>query len=77
MYQCVAYNQELLSALHIDITKDDPQIHPPMFCNKCYLTMKRVTTAALSNRPYKCGLKPYEWYSHTIHTCKVLIFTVH
>ena len=36
MYQCAAFSEELLSAFHIATTKDCYQIHPPMFCNKCY-----------------------------------------
>ena len=67
MYQCAAFSEELLSAFHIATTKDCYQIHPPIFCNKCYL--KHVTTAAIHKKPYKCGLKPYDWYNHTIHSC--------
>ena len=71
LYQCAAFSEELLSAFHIATIKDCHQIHPSMFCNKCYLTMKHVTTATLHKKPYKCGLKPYDWYNHTIHSCKV------
>ena len=76
-YTKFAQNQQLkndtracISVLRLvrSCCQDCYQIHPPMFCNKCYLTMKHVTTAAIHKKPYKCGLKPYDWYNHTIPT---------
>lgn len=72
MYMCAEFHEELLSAFHIDTTKDSPEIHPPKFCNKCYVMMKRVTVASQSQTSYKCLLEPYDWSSHTISTCKVV-----
>jgi hypothetical protein len=75
MYMCVEFHEELLLAFHIDTQKDSPEIHPPKFCNKCYVTMKRVIAASRSKTPYKCLLEPYDWCSHTISTCKVVCNT--
>ena len=37
MFMCAEFHEELLSAFHIDTQKDSPEIHPPKFCNKCYV----------------------------------------
>ena len=63
---CAAFSEELLSAFHIANNQGFLSDPPTMLCNKCYLTMKHVTTAAIHKKPYKCGLKPYDWYNHTI-----------
>ena len=39
-----------------------PEIHPPMFCSKCQLVLRRKIAAQKEKRPYKCLLKPYDWF---------------
>ena len=72
MFMCAEFHEELLSAFHIDTQKDSPEIHPPKFCNKCYVMMKRATVASQSQTPYTCPLEPYDWSNHTVSTCKVV-----
>ncbi|KAL5503497.1 hypothetical protein EMCRGX_G010454 [Ephydatia muelleri] len=50
-------HEEILQAFHIDTKKDSPEIHPQKLCNKCYLSMKRVTAAAQKKTPYKCSVE--------------------
>ena len=71
-YQCSSYTEEILQAFHIDTKKDSPEIHPQKLCNKCYLSMKRVTAAAQKKTPYKCSVEPYDWFIHSVERCKVL-----
>ena len=40
-------------------------------CFATSATSSMSQQAAIHKKPYKCGLKPYDWYSHTIHSCKV------
>lgn len=57
-YKCTSFTEELLTAFHFDISKDCPEIHPPMFCSKCELALKRKVAAQKEKCPYKCLLKP-------------------
>ena len=49
----------LRNCFHFDVSKDCPEIHPPMFCSKCQL---RKIAAQKEKRTYKCLLKPYDWF---------------
>ena len=55
-YKCTSFTEELLSTLTC------PEIHPPMFCSKCQLVLRRKVAAQKEKRPYKCLLKPYDWF---------------
>ena len=33
-----------------------------MFCSKCQLVLRRKIAAQKEKRPYKCLLKPYDWF---------------
>lgn len=70
-YLCTSYTEEILQAFHIDTRHDSSEIHPPKFCNKCYLSMRHVTAAAQKQTPYKCSVEPYDWFSHSVERCKV------
>ena len=71
LYECASFGKDLLSAFQIETQKDSAELHPPMFCTNCYLTMKRKIAANQRQAPYKCRLEPYDWSSHTMQTCKV------
>ena len=71
-YKCTSFTEELLTAFLFDVSKDCPEIHPPMFCSKCELVLRRKV-AAQKKRPYKCLLKPYDWFRRGVEECKVLV----
>ena len=52
----------LRNCFHFDVSKDCPEIHPPMFCSKCQLVLRRKIAAQKEKRTYKCLLKPYDWF---------------
>lgn len=58
-------NSQLIAELfHHDVSTvtDDPDIHPPNFCNSCYLIMRKMRNAAKEGGVYRTsGLK--------LHTC--------
>ena len=71
-YKCTSFIGELLTAFfHFDASKDCPEIHPPMFCSKCQLVLSRNVAAQKEKRPYKCSLKPYDWFRWGVEECKV------
>ena len=53
-----------------------PSDPPTNVLQQVQLTMKQVTTAALHKKPYKCGLKPYDWYSAPNDNLPKLTFSV-
>ena len=55
-YKCTSFTEKLLPS------KDCPEIHPPMFCSKCQLVLRRKIAAQKEKRTYKCLLKPYDWF---------------
>ena len=52
----------LRNCFHFDVSKDCPEIHPPMFCSKCQLVLRRKIAAQKEKRTYKCLLKLYDWF---------------
>ena len=70
-YECSSFAEDLLAAFHFDVSKDCPEIHPPMFCSKCELVLRRKVAAQKEKRPYKCLLKPYDWFRWGAEECKV------
>lgn len=43
---------------------DNPAIHPPRFCNSCFLTMKRMWTASQKGTVYRTSLSLHSWTEH-------------
>ena len=70
-YKCSSYAENLLATFHFDVSKDCPEIHPPMFCSKCELVLRRKVAAQKEKRSYKCLLKPYDWFRWGAEECKV------
>ena len=70
-YQCSAHTDSLLVAFDINVSTDQEEIHPPLFCTLCHKAMLRVQVAMKCKNQYKCSLQPYNWSTHTADTCKV------
>ena len=47
----------------------NPDIHPPRYCNACYLTMKRKWQARKEGKVYRSSLAPHNWESHEDSSC--------
>ena len=43
--KCTYFTEALLTAFHFDVSKDCHEIHPPMFCSKCELVLRRKFAA--------------------------------
>lgn len=71
VYSCAEYKQQLLATFQIDISDDRTEIHPSMFCNRCYSATKRHTTAAASGLPYKHSIVVFLWEEHKETGCSV------
>ena len=50
--------------------QDDPEIHPPKFCQSCYCSMKRCSNAAKDGVSIRSSTIVYEWKKHGQH-CSV------
>lgn len=60
-------NAQLITQLfHHDVHTDHPDIHPPKFCNSCYLIMRKMRTTA---GVYRTSLKLYTWSEHLTENC--------
>ena len=46
----------LLTDLHLEVESDDPDIHPPKFCNSCYLAMQRMRKSLDEGKVYRTSL---------------------
>ena len=53
-----------MAAFAVDITSDDPEVHPQFFCSSCYLVMKRHSTAATDGIPYQHSTEVFHWKKH-------------
>ena len=70
----------LRNCFHFDVSKDCPEIHPPMFCSKCQLVLRRKIAAQKEKRTYKCLLKPYDWFrwvQGTSSNCHITFYHMH
>ncbi len=47
----------------------NPAIHPPRFCNSCYLTMGRMRKAKVDGRVYRTALTLHSWTEHQDGNC--------
>ena len=53
----------LLLAVNIHPERDDPIVHPPKFCNKCYCAIKRMDEGV------HASLKIFQWTQHNEKQC--------
>ncbi len=56
-YSCTEYVDFLANKYQLNVEKDDNSIHPPRFCNKCYLSSSNSRS-------------PVFWEIHTEENCK-------
>lgn len=52
---------------------DNPSIHPPRFCNSCYLTMGRMRKAKIDGRIYRTSLTLQTWTEHKDDNCTTCV----
>lgn len=63
-YECEKY-LSLLNHLGVDSQHDDEQIHPPSFCNVCYMTAKRISRSL----QHHTQILPVLWVPHDGAAC--------
>ena len=52
IYSCASYTQQLHSTFMLDTSRDQIDIHPSQFCNRCYSVTKRREKAAERGTPF-------------------------
>ena len=68
-YSSVKHSTLLEEAFGVSVVEDEPEVHPPNFCNKCYLTAKRVSKSIREGKYTETNCRPQEWSSHS-DNCK-------
>lgn len=66
-YSSLDHIDLLHQALGIDVRQDQDGLHPPRFCNRCYVALARkasITSLAL-----------FEWLAHSEPACRVYVRT--
>ena len=64
-YTCREYQEHLLASFSLDVTQDEPEVHPLHFCQSCYCSMKRSTKAVRDGACFSTSKIVYEWKEHT------------
>ena len=64
-YLC-SHHESLLKSLGVNLSSDNPEIHPQYFCNYCYLSAKKHMCGQQS-----CTLSPTQWLPHSDTCCTV------
>ena len=72
-YRCRLYMEELRSTFQVDVTTDEPDIHPQLFGNGCYAAVQRHSTAVSKGCPYHHSVEGFTWEVHTEEECVVRI----
>ena len=68
VYPCSKHPNLLLKCFGIDVSQDDPTIHPLSFCN---LLLDYGTKAAADGVHYSNSVQSMEWSSHVDSECGV------
>ena len=56
--------QRLVAAYLVDFSSDNPEIHPPHICHRCYSTMTNIELRQTTTQ-----IKAMQWYHHTEGNC--------
>ena len=64
-YSCGDYEEDLQTSFSLDVTRDDPQVHPLLFCQSCYCSMKRSTKAVSDGACFSSSKVCYNWKEHS------------
>ena len=72
-YWCSDHKEALEHCFGIDLTKDNPSIHPKKFCNPCYAVAKHSAAASTKGIPYHHSVVLMDWVPHQISGCKVYV----
>ncbi len=70
-YLCSEYKGYLEVAFGLDVSQDDPQVHPPTICKACFLTARRAATAKEAGGGYHPVVTPFLWTRHSDDSCQV------
>ena len=68
---CSKHPNLLLKCFGIDVSQDDPTVHPLSFCNPCYAVTRRWTKVAADGVHYSNSVQSMEWSSHVGSECGV------
>lgn len=72
-YPCTPSGEGGESPLFVSNRSDDINIHPPRYCNTCYLTLGRMKKARKEGKVYRTSLTVnphvYVWSAHTEVGC--------
>ena len=72
-FPCSSNSELLLDTFSIDVTQDDTDTHPPVYCFSCQGVIRRKTLADKKGVPYSTHATHilYQWYRHREGECKV------
>ena len=57
-------HKNLLAVVGINTSQDSKEVHPNVFCNSCYLTLRQMQAAELSGNVRQTALCPFQWVPH-------------
>ena len=72
-YKCTEHTEELRALFQVDVSSDEPDVHPQSFCNGCYAAVRRHSTAVWKGTPYRHSIEVFTWEKHTDEECAVRI----
>ena len=67
----VGKHRELLAVADINTSQDNQEVHPITFCNRCYLTLRKLEEADASGNIRETALSPFKWVPHGDAECPV------
>ena len=68
-YNSVKYSTLLEEAFDVSVAKDQPEVHPAKFCNRCYLTAQRVSKSNQENKYTETSCRSFEWTRNSDENC--------
>ena len=70
-FKCADYVPELIQTFSIDVSTENPKIHPTLFCHACYMVTKREQKADQEKKPFLRSTEVFQWNLHSEGSCSV------
>ena len=72
-HKCKEHDEEVKALFHLDVTSDEPDVHPKLFCNSCYAVLQRHSTAVSKGILYRHSIEVFSCEKHRDEECAVSI----
>lgn len=71
VYSSIKYKEAIQATFGIDVSTDNPAIHPQQHCNPCHSVVQRCYKLSKEGLPFRHSTAVFEWIEHREVECTV------